>query len=326
MNIMPGLAAGTSFFVLTAVVSAQTPADGYPNKPVRIITGAAGATVHDVATRLLGQRLSERWGQPIVVENQPAAALTIGTRIAARATPDGYTLLMSDRSALSVAPSLYTNLQYDPLKDFSPITLTARLPSALVAHPSVPATTLREFLDYAKQQSGPINFASAGVGTAGHIANELFRSLTGIKLINIHYKGGGASVLALMGGEVKAGVSLMGNVLPHVRAGKLKAYVVTGKTRFAGAPEIPNAVESGLPGLDTEFWIGMLAPARTPAALVARLNREMTEIIQAPEYHAALLKQGAESSAGTPEQFAGLIKSETVKWAKVIKEAGIKPE
>ena len=144
MNIMPGLAAGTSFFVLTAVVSAQTPADGYPNKPVRIITGAAGATVHDVATRLLGQRLSERWGQPIVVENQPAAALTIGTRIAARATPDGYTLLMSDRSALSVAPSLYTNLQYDPLKDFSPITLTARLPSALVAHPSVPATTLRE--------------------------------------------------------------------------------------------------------------------------------------------------------------------------------------
>ena len=326
MNIMPGLAVGTLLFVLTAVVSAQTPANGYPNKPVRIITGAAGATVHDVATRLLGQRLSERWGQPIVVENQPAAALTIGTRIAARATPDGYTLLMSDRSALSVAPSLYTNLQYDPLKDFSPITLTARLPSALVAHPSVPATTLREFLDYAKQQSGPINFASAGVGTAGHIANELFRSLTGIKLINIHYKGGGASVLALMGGEVKAGVSLMGNVLPHVRAGKLKAYVVTGKTRFAGAPEIPNAVESGLPGLDTEFWIGMLAPARTPAALVARLNREMTEIIQAPEYHAALLKQGAESLAGTPEQFAGLIKSETVKWAKVIKEAGIKPE
>ncbi len=326
MRGTPKMSFGAILYALTAVASAQTPADGYPTKPVRIITGAAGATVHDVATRLLGQRLSERWGQPVVVENQPAAALTIGTRSAARATPDGYTLLMSDRSALSVAPSLYKNLQYDSLKDFAPITLAARLPSVLVAHPSIPAATLREFVDYAKQQPGAINFASAGVGTAGHIANELFRSLTGINVVNVHYKGGGASVLALMGGEVKAGVALMGNVLPHVRAGKLKSYVVTGKTRFAGAPEIPSAVESGMPGLDTEFWIGMLAPASTPAALVTRLNREMTEIIQAPDYQAALLKQGAESSASTPEQLARLIKSETVKWAKVIKEADIKPE
>lgn len=326
MNATTRLTIGGLLVVLTAGASAQAPVNAYPTKPVRIITGAAGSTVHDVATRHLGQRLSERWGQPIVVENQPAAALTIGTGIAARATPDGYTLLMSDRSALSVAPSLYKQLQYDPVKDLSPITQVAKLPSALVAHPSVPATTLREFLDYAKQQPDSINFASAGVGTAGHIANELFKSVTGINLVNIHYKGGGASVLALMGGEVKAGVALMGNVLPHVRSGKLKVYVVTGKTRFAGAPEIPSAVDAGLPGLDTEFWIGMLAPARTPEALIARLHREMTEIIRTPDYQAALLKQGAEASAGTPDQFAGLIKSETIKWAKVIKDAGIKSE
>jgi tripartite-type tricarboxylate transporter receptor subunit TctC len=207
MSALSKFAIGGLLGAFALVAQAQAPAIGngntYPSKPVRIITGAAGSTVHDVATRHLSQRLSERWGQPIVVENQPAAALTIGAGIAARATPDGYTLLMSDRSALSIAPSLDKQLQYDPVKDLAPITQVAKLPSALVAHPSIPATTLREFVDYAKQQPDSINFASAGVGTAGHIANELFKSVSGINLVNIHYKGGGAAVLALMGGEVK---------------------------------------------------------------------------------------------------------------------------
>ncbi|MGH8640081.1 MAG: Bug family tripartite tricarboxylate transporter substrate binding protein [Burkholderiales bacterium] len=297
----------------------------YPRKPVRIITAGAG-TFHDIVTRQLGQRLSERWGQPVVVENQPGAALTIGTGIAARATPDGYTLLMSDRSALTVAQHLYKTLQYDVARDFSPLTLTARTPSVLVAHPSVPAATLREFVEHAKRQPGEIQIGAGGVGTASHIANELLKQLTGINLVNVHYKGGGPQMLAILSGEVKAGSGLVANVLPHVRAGKMKAYVVTSKERFAGAPDIPSAPEAGLPGLESEFWLGMLAPARTPVALSGRLNREMVELLQSPEMRAVLLAQGAEVASGSPEQFAAFIKSETLKWGKVIKTAGIKPE
>jgi len=314
---------------LLAVYSAGAPAAAspkdFPTKPVRFITAGAG-TFHDIVTRQLGQRLSDRWGQLVVVENQPAAAMTVGSGIAARATPDGYTLLMSDRSALTVAPHLYKSLLFDPTKDFAPITLTARAPSVIVAHPSVPAATLREFIAYAKQQPGKVDFAAGGVGTASHIVNELLRQVAGINVVNIHYKGGGPATLAIVSGEVKLGSGLVANVLPHVRAEKLRAYAVTSRNRFPGAPEIPTAAEAGLQGMESDFWIGMLAPARTPQALVGRLNREMTEILQTPEMQAALLKQGAESAFGTPEQFAAFIRSETLKWGKVVKDAGIKPE
>ena len=315
----------TLMLSLVSILAWAQRTDSYPTKPVRIITGGA-STVHDIATRQLGQRLSERWGQPIVVENQPAAALTIGTGIAARASHDGYTLLMTDRSALAVAPSLYKSLSYDPVKDLTPITLAVRMPSVLVSHPSIPAVSLKEFIDYAGRQNQPLNFASAGVGTAGHVANELFRTVTGVPLVNVHYKGGAGSILALLSGEVKAGVSLVGNALTHVRAGKLRAYVVTGKARFAGAPEIPSAAELGFPALDTEFWIGMLAPARTPAPLLARLHREVVEVIQSPDYQAALLRVGAEAASTTPAAFADFIRTETVKWGKVVRDAGIKAE
>jgi tripartite-type tricarboxylate transporter receptor subunit TctC len=313
--------------IAAGAVAAAVPASAqdYPKKPVRIITGGAG-TFHDIVTRRLGQRLSEKWGQAVVVDNQPAAALTIGTGIAARAVPDGYTLLMSDRSALAVAPNLNKNLPYDPVKDFSPITLVARAPSVLVAHRSVPAATLREFLEYAKRYSGQIDFSTGGVGTASHIANEMFKHVSGINLVNVHYKGGGPATLAIVSGEVKAGFGLVANVLPHVRAGKMKAYAVTSKNRFAGAPDIPTAEEAGLPGIETEFWIGMLAPARTPTALVGRLNREMVEILQTPAMQDALLAQGAAATSGTPEEFAAFIKSETVKMKKVIEVAGIRAD
>ena len=300
-------------------------AQDYPIKPVRIITAGAG-TFHDIVTRQLGQRLSERWGQPVVVVNQPAAALTVGTGIAARATPDGYTLLMSDRSALTVASHVYKSLPFDVARDFSPITLAARAPSVVVAHPSVPAATLREFIDYAKRQPGQIDFGAGGIGTASHVANELLKQLTGISLVNVHYKGGGPQVLAILSGEVKAGSALVANVLPHVRAGKMKAYVVTSKNRFAGAPDIPSAVEAGVPELESEFWVGMLAPAGAPAELVGRLNREMVVMLQSSAMQAMLLTQGAESAASTRQEFAAFIKSETLKWGKVIKDAGIKPE
>lgn len=317
-----------AIFLAAASASAQTHStnagQAYPAKPVRIITGGAGI-FHDVVTRQLGQRLSERWGQPVVVENQPAAALTIGTGIAARAAPDGYTLLMSDRSALAVAPSLYKSLPYDAVKDFSPITLAALTPNMLVAHASVPAATLAEFLEYAKEQPHGLHFASAGPGTNNHIAMELLKHATGVNAVPIHYKGGGASTLAILSGEVKAGFVFPNN-LPHVKAGKIKAYVVTGRQRFPGAPDIPTATEAGLPGFELEFWIGMLAPARTPPALIAKLNHDIGEILRTPEMRTILLAQGAEAAPGTPDEFAAFIRSESAKMKKLIELTGMRAE
>jgi tripartite-type tricarboxylate transporter receptor subunit TctC len=306
------------------LAAASAIAHNYPVKPVRIITGGAG-TFHDVVTRQLAQRLSERWGQPVVVENQPAVALTVGTGIAARAAADGYTLVMSDRSALAVAPHLYKKIPYDPAKDFSPITLAALSPTILVAHPSVPAATLSEFLAYAKTQPQGVQFATAGPGTNNHIAMELLKHATGMNAVAIHYKGGGASILAIVSGEVKVGFALP-NALPYVKAGQVKAYVVSGKRRFPGAPDIPTAAEMGLRGFELEFWIGMLAPAHTSPALVARLNREIGEILQTPAMRTMLLTQGAEAAPGTPDEFAAFIRSESEKMKTLVERTGMRAD
>jgi tripartite-type tricarboxylate transporter receptor subunit TctC len=277
-------------------------------------------------TRQLGQRLAARWGQPVVVENQPAAALTIGTGIAARATPDGYTLLMSDRSALAVAPHLYKKIPYDPARDFSPITRAAITHTMLVAHPTLPAGGLSEFLTYAKAQPQPIQFATAGPGTNNHVAMELFRRATGLNVVPIHYKGGGQSGLAIVSGEVKVGFAAMAGILPHVKTGKVKALVVTSRQRFPGAPDVPTAAEEGLTDLELEFWIGALAPAGTPPALIARLNREITDILQTPEMRSVLFAQGAEAAPGTPKEFGDFISSESARMKKLIEATGMRVE
>jgi len=300
-------------------------AQNYPNKPVRIITARAG-TFHDIVTRQLAQRLSERWGQPVIVDNKPGAGLTIGTAVAAKSNPDGYTLLMSDRTALAAAPSLHKSLPYDPAVDLAPITLAARSPLMLVAHPSIPASNLREFIAYAKQQPGGFNIAAAGPGTATHMTGEQLKQITGVNLISVQYKGGGASALAIVSGETKAGFGSVPNVLPQVAAGRIKAYAITSRKRFSGALDIPTASEAGLPGFESEQWIGMLAPARTSSALIGRLNRDMVEFLQTPEMQAALRGQGAEPAPGTPSEFAAYIKSETAKLKKVIEVAGIRAE
>jgi tripartite-type tricarboxylate transporter receptor subunit TctC len=307
------------------LLAALASAENYPAKPVRIVTGGAG-TFHDVVTRQLGQRLTERWSQPVVVENQPAAALTVGTGIAARATPDGYTLVMSDRSALTVAPHLFKSVPYDPVRDLAPITLAALAPTMLASHPSIPATTLPELLAYMKNQQREVQFATAGPGTNNHIAMELLKLATGLNLVAVHYKGGGASVVALVSGEVKLGFAAVPGVLPHVKAGRVKAYVVTGKRRFVGTPDLPTAAESGLPGFELEFWVGMLAPSRTPAALVSKLNRDIGEALQTPAMQSALLAQGAEPAPGTPAQFGAFITSESAKMKKLIEQTGMRAD
>lgn len=310
--------------VLTVAVPAM--AQNYPTKYVRVITGNPGS-MPDIVTRQIAQRLSERWGQSVMVENHGGAGITVGTGLAARSAPDGYTLLLADRTSIAVAPNLHKNLSYDPIRDLAPISLVAVAPQLLVAHPTVPAASLREFIDYAKQRPGTLDYASAGPGTAIHITGELLKQVAGIDMVPIQYKGGGAAMIAILSGEVKAGFGLMPVALPHVKAGKVKAYAITSKQRSSEAPDIPTMAEAGLPGFGSEYyWIGMFAPARTPAALVGKLNRDIVEILQTPAMQTALLAQGAEPAPGTPEEFAAFIKSETVKMKKVIEVAGIRAD
>jgi tripartite-type tricarboxylate transporter receptor subunit TctC len=233
---------------------------------------------------------------------------------------------MSDRSALTVAPHLYKSVSYDPVRDLSPITLAALTPTLLVAHPSVPAATLSELLAYAKAQPNEVHFASAGPATNNHIAMELLKVATGINAVPIHYKGGGASTQAIVSGEVKVGFGAVPSILPHVRAGRVKAYVVTGRQRLDRAPEIPTAAESGLPGFELEFWIGMLAPARTPAAVIARLNGDIGDVLRTPVLRATLLEQGARPAPGTPAQFAAYIAQESSTMKRLIDETGMRAE
>ena len=307
----------------SAFALSSSKGQAYPTKHVRIITGSPSA-MPDIVARHLGQRLSERWGQPVVVENR--ATLLIGTGVAAKSSPDGYTLLLGDRTYHAAAPSLYKSLSYDPVKDFAPITLVALAPQLLVAHPSVPAADLREFIAYAKQYPRALDFASAGPGTAIHMTAELLKHVAGINLVSVHYKGGGAAMIAILSGEAKAAFSLMPIALPHVRAGKVKAYVITSKKRFAGAPDIPTAAEAGLPGFESDFWVGMFAPARTPAALIGKLNRDIVEILQTSAMQDKLLAQGTVAAPGTPDGFAAFIRSETVKLKTLIELTGMRAE
>ncbi|HYH42051.1 MAG TPA: tripartite tricarboxylate transporter substrate-binding protein, partial [Burkholderiales bacterium] len=212
------------------------------------------------------------------------------------------------------------------VRDFSPITLAALTPTMLVAHPSVPAATMAEFLAYAKAEAREIHFASAGPGTNNHIAMELLKLATGVKAAPIHYKGGGASTQAIVSGEVKVGFAAVPSMLPHVKAGRVKAYVVTGSQRFAGAPEVPTAAESGLPGFELEFWIGMLAPARTPQALVTKLNQDIGDVLRTPAMHATMLTQGAQAASGTAGQFGAFISSESAKMKRLVEVTGMRAD
>lgn len=295
----------------------------YPTKPVRIIAGAAGTT-NDILVRHLAQQLAERWGKQVIVDNRPGAGATIAAGVAAKAAPDGYTLHITQVASFAAAVTLYRKLPYDPIKDFAPITLYAETPLMLVAHPSMPPASLREFIDFAKRRPGAINFASASGGTASHLATELLNHVAGLKLVHVPYKGSGAAMLALMSGEAQFSSIVIPNVLPQVKAGKVKVYAVTSKRRFAGAPDVPTAAEAGLAGFESTAWFGMSAPSRTPPDLISSLNREIVEILRAPAVRDWMLAQGAEPLPSTPEEYAAFLKSEIAKWKKVIELSGAK--
>ena len=299
-------------------------AQNYPNKAIRIIVPFAPGGSSDILARSIGQKLSEMWKQPVVVENRPGADGNIGAAIAAKSDPDGYTLVLLDVGALTMSPSLYLNLTYDPAKDFAPITMIVFSPHALVVHPWLPVKTVKELVAYDKANPGKLNFGSSS--NAIHLSQAQFELLTGVKMLYVPYKGGAASLTALAGGEVNVALNGLLATLPHIKGGRIKGIAVASAKRMPAVPELPTIIESGVPGFVTGTWQGLLAPASTPKDIVTKLNAAVVQIVTAPEMKQKLTDQGAEVIADTPEKFAAFLREETTKWAKVAKEAGIKPE
>jgi tripartite-type tricarboxylate transporter receptor subunit TctC len=306
---------------LTAAQGAD-PAQNYPNRPVRMITGSPGST-SDIAARFVAQKLSERWGQQVVVDNRPGAGGIIGCEIGAKAAPDGYTLTVGHIGTHASAQFLFRKLAYDPVKDFAPISLMTNSGIALVVNASVPAANLKEFVAYAKGKPGGVNYASAGGGTSSQLSGELFNQMTGAKLVHIPYKGAGFALTAVVGGETQAAFLSTTTANAQVKAGRLKALAVLNSKRFSAAQDIPTAAEQGFPGIESNVWFGLFAPAGTPKAIVAKINRDVVYSLRLPEARDALIAQGAEAVPTTPEEFGVFLKREIEKWGKVIKEAGI---
>ena len=304
---------------------AADPASAYPNRPVRLITGSPGST-SDISARFIAQKLSELWHQQVVVDNRPGAGGLIGAEIAAKSAPDGYTLMQGHIGTQASPQFLYKNLGYDPVRDYAPIALVSNSGIALAVHASVPANNLKEFIAYAKAKPGGVNYGSAGGGTSSQLSGELFNQMTGAKLVHIPYKGAGFALTALVGGETQAAFLSTTTISAQSKAGRIKGLAVLSNKRFAAAPDIPSVAEAGYPGIEASVWFGLFAPAKTPPAIIAKINRDAVASLQTPEARAILLAQGAETIATTPAEFSAFVKSEVAKWGKVIKEAGIKAE
>lgn len=308
-----------------AAALAQQKAGDYPARPVRIIVPQSPGASTDLTARLIAQRLADAFKQPVVVDNRPGAGTISGTEIVARATPDGYTLLVV-ASSITINPSIYKKLPYDPVRDFAPVTQLLTFPNLIVAHPSVPVKTLQDLLALARAKPGELNYASAGRGTGTHMSAELLKTMTGIDIVQVPYKGGGPAITAILGGQVQLNVGTIVALLPHVRSGKLRAIAVTTAKRSAAAPDIPTVAESGVPGYDHGPWNGLFAPGKAPKAVIAKINAEVVRVLRSPEFSTAVASQGAETVGNSPEQFAAVVKSEIAKWAKVVKAAGIRAE
>ncbi len=299
---------------------------GYPNRPIRIIDGFPAGGASDYMVRLAAQKLTERFGQPIIVDNRPGAGGNIGAEIAAKATPDGYTLFMALVPVLAPGRSLYPRLPYNVMTDFAFVTLVASGTFVLLVHPSVPAKSVSELVALAKSSPGKIKFGSAGVGSATHLAAEMFNGRAGVSMLHVPYKGAAQVTAAMVAGEVQlAHVSMVG-ALPLIKAGRLTALGVTSAKRARSFPELPTIAESGFAGFDVTPWYGVLAPAATPAVIITLLNVEIGRILQLPDIQAMYAAQGLEATGSTPERFKQIMQAEIEKWAKVIKEANIKAE
>jgi tripartite-type tricarboxylate transporter receptor subunit TctC len=311
---------------VAAEAAALKDAAGYPNKPVRLIAPFVPGGPTDIVARLVAQKLSENVGQPVVVDNRGGASGAVGMEIAAKSAPDGYTMVLGSSGNLAVNPALNTALPYDTLKDFQPLTQTTSGPQMLVLHPSVPAKSVKELIALAKSRPGQLNFASGGAGTTTHLASELFKLSAGLNIVHVPYKGTGQALTDLIGGQVQMMMSSMLPAMPHVKAARLRALAVTSARRATVLPDMPTMAESGVPGFETTSWHGMLVPAKTPTAIVARLHAELVKTLNQPDVKERFANQGMDVVASTPQAFTAYITSESAKWSHVIKTIGIKPQ
>jgi tripartite-type tricarboxylate transporter receptor subunit TctC len=307
-----------------ATAAAQTPT--YPNRPIRMVVPFPPGGGADIAARTVALKLSERWGQQVIVDNRGGAAGNIGTEIVSRAAPDGYTLLMGTTGPFTINATLYPKLAFDPAKDFTPVVLVAPTSFVLVVHPAVPAGSVRELVELARRQPGKLTFGSSGVGGPPHLAGELLRSMAGIDIVHVPYKGAGLVLTDLLGGQLTMAFADMIAVAPHTRAGKMKALAITTANRNSRLPELPTLSESGVPGYAVLGWSGLLVPSGTPAGIVRRLNTEVLGILKLPDVQERLASDGSDFGANSPEWFAAFIRTESAKWAKVIKASGARAE
>jgi len=314
--------AGFALLATLGVAHAQT----YPNKPIRIIIAQAPGSATDVISRVVGNRLSEALGQPIVVEARPGAGGAVGTEAAARSAPDGYTLFMGNNSTHGSNPAVYPKLPYDAVKDFAPISFVASVPYVLVVEPSLPASSVQELIAFARSRPGKMNYASAGNGSTHQFCAELLKSTAGIDMVHIPYKGSPPGIAALLAGEVSLMFANLTDIGAQIRSGRVKPLAVTTLKRAELLPNVPTMVEAGVPDFEITSWFGLLAPAGTPAPVVARLNAEMVKVLAREDVKSTLGAQGLNVSSSSPEQFAAHIKSEIARFTRIARTAGIKAE
>ncbi len=309
---------------LVAAFAAAAFAQPYPSRPIRIVVPFPAGGTTDLIARAAGQKLTESLGQPVVVDNRPGAGGNIGAELVAKSAPDGYTLLMGTVGTHAINASLYPKMPYDHVRDFAPIILVAGVPNVLVVNPSLPVNSVQELIAYGKANPGKLNFASSGNGTSIHLSGELFKTMTGVQMAHIPYKGSAPALQDLAGGQVQLMFDNLPSALPLIKAGRLKALAVTSKTRAPALPDVPTVAESGLPGFEASSWFGLLAPAGTPQPVITKVNAEIAKWLATPEAKEKLTAQGANVVGGTPEDFARHIAAETAKWQKVVKESGAK--
>ena len=318
--------ATTCLLTAMLIMASAAPAQTYPIRPIRwVVTYPPGGPT-DVVARAIGAKLTEAWGQQIVIDNRAGAGGVIGTDIAAKAVPDGYTLLFGTSAGLTINPALNSKLPYDAVKDFAPVSLLVLNPQILVVHPAVPVNSVKELVALAKARPGQLNYASVGLGSPNHMGMELLKALTGIDIVHVPYKGTGPAITDLLGGQVQVMFNSMPSVIPLVASGKLKGLAVGSVQRSPAVPDIPTVAEAGVPGFENVTWYGMFAPAKSPHDIIVKLNKQVVQILASPEMAQRLASQGAEPRSSTPEELTKFMRVESERWKKVIKTAGIKVE
>jgi tripartite-type tricarboxylate transporter receptor subunit TctC len=318
------IAAALTLVASSALAAApEGPAATYPDKPIRIIVAYTPAGATDILARAVGQKMTEAWGQSVIVENRPGANGNIGTEVAAKATPDGYTLLMVTAGTHGVNPGLYRKLPWDAVRDFAPVSLVAMVPNIMVVNPALPVKSVNEFIAYAKANPGKLSYGSPGLGSTAHMSVELFKTMTGTDMLHVPYKGSAGVMQDVIAGQIAVTIDNMPVYLPQVKAGKLRALAVSPAKRSPAVPDLPTIAEAGVPGYDATAWFGLVAPAGVPRPIVAKLAAETQRILRLPDVAERLSGLGAEPVGSSPDQFAAFIKAEIAKWKKVIQDAKV---